>query len=41
VPREEFAIVIARLDAKLDAKFDILNSNIIMAIRDGSGRKTD
>lgn len=41
VRREEFIGMITRLDTKLDTKFDSLNANIIMAIRDGSGRNND
>lgn len=40
-PRDEMTEAVNRLDAKLDNKFDILNSNIIMAIRDGNGNKRD
>lgn len=38
VPRPEFTNVMNRLDTKLDNKFDILNSNIITAIRDGAAK---
>jgi hypothetical protein len=40
-PRTEFAVMISRLDSKIDTKFDILNSNIITAIRDGNGRNNN
>ena len=41
IPRTEFAGALRNLENKLDSNFNSLNTNIIMAIRDGKGHNHD